>query len=86
MNGLEQTDLQKDNGQNEALQKDPATIKREFVEQTIRFLQWLFGWTPKSVVMKIGEIGEKYLPQRDDLSDDEMDTAGKMLKKKNDTT
>ena len=52
------------------MKKDPEQIRQELVDQIIGMLMWVFGWLPRSQVLKIAELREKWLPQKEDVSED----------------
>ena len=69
LNSLKKSDILDED--KKEVKKDPNVIKEEMVESGISLLQWIFGWLPRSQVVKFEELRDKIIPPKDDYDEEE---------------
>ena len=72
LNSLKHNDLIEDEDSKKVVvKKDPNSVKEELVGQFISILQWIFGWLPRSQIVKLEELKDKLIPPKEDYDDEE---------------
>jgi len=70
LNGLKEDDIIR--SKEKLVKGDPEQLKKEFVEQIIRSLQWFFGWMPRTQVKQIGLLRNHFNVGKAPDSDDDL--------------